>query len=172
MPCRAENLVLDAIFALKSSAISMSSYSPKPMLQSRDFSDSEPHTAPTQSKTRHRPVQQATNGSPHPRVLNPGPLPLGPGIETRHTHRSLKASDVPRFWLGRSVARRLLGLAIHRKDGNDIPHRRERYPLLAVRSRTSTAESFPNQNEQRESHVHPADLVLAAGEVLSVRERR
>ena len=30
-------------------------------------------------------AQAATNGSPHPRVLNPGPLPLGPGIETRHT---------------------------------------------------------------------------------------
>ena len=39
-------------------------------------------------------AQEATNGSPHPRVLNPGPLPLGPGIETRHTRRRRKAADV------------------------------------------------------------------------------
>jgi len=53
--------------------------------------------------------------------LNPGPLPLGPGIETRPTDRSQKAADMPRFWLGRSVAGRLL-IRNHRKSGG------ERYP--------------------------------------------
>ena len=56
-----------------------------------------------------------------PSVLNPGPLPLGPGIETRPTDRSQKAADMPRFWLGRSVAGRLL-IRNHRKSGG------ERYP--------------------------------------------
>jgi hypothetical protein len=37
------------------------------------------------------PAQTATNGSRIlPRVLNPGPLPLGPGIETRHPNHSQK----------------------------------------------------------------------------------
>jgi len=56
-----------------------------------------------------------------PSVLNPGPLPLGPGIETRPTDRSQKAADMPRFWLGRSVAGRLL-IRNQRKSGG------ERYP--------------------------------------------
>jgi hypothetical protein len=49
-----------------------------------------------QGKRPHHPkpdaasAQAATNGSHHPRVLNPGPLSLGPGIETRHTNRSKK----------------------------------------------------------------------------------
>ena len=132
----------------------------------------EPRKRPHNPQPDAARAQAATNGSPHPRVLNPGPLPLGPGIETRHANRTQKAADVPRFWLGRSAARRLLGLATNAKAGKDTTRRTTRLTLLAVRSRTSTAESFPNQNEQRESHVHPADLVLAAGEVLSVRERR
>jgi hypothetical protein len=100
-------------------------------------------------------TQAATNGSPHPRVLNPGPLPLGPGIETRHTHRSLKASDVPRFWLGRSVARRLLGLAPTAKAGNNATRRRTRLTLLAVRSRTSTAERFPTKTNREKATFTP-----------------
>ena len=103
-------------------------------------------------------AQAATIGSPHPRVLNPGPLPLGPGIETRHAHRSLKAADVPRFWLGRSVARRLLGLATTAKAGKDAPRRTTKLTLLAVRSRTSTAESFSTQTKERK-HVQPVGLV-------------
>ena len=78
-------------------------------------------------------AQAATNRSHHLRVLNPGPLPLGPGIETRHAHRSLKAADVPRFWLGRSVARRLLGLATTATAGKDATRRAKKLTLLAVR---------------------------------------
>ena len=114
-----------------------------------------------QGKRRHNPnpdaarAQAATNGSPHPRVLHPGPLPRGPGIETRHTHRSLKASDVPRFWLGRSVARWLLGLAPTAKAGNNATRRRTRLTLLAVRLRTSTAERFPTKTNREKATFTP-----------------
>ena len=118
-----------------------------------------------QGKRRHNPkpdaarAQAATNGSPHPRVLNPGPLPLGPGIETRHTNRSQKAADVPRFWLGRSAARRLLGLAPTAKAGKDATRRSNKTYVACGAVTNEHSGKFPNQNKQRESHVHPADLV-------------
>jgi len=56
---------------------------------------------------------------------SPAPFPLGPGIETRHTHCSRKAADVRRFWLGRSAARRLLGLATRERVGKKIVHQSE-----------------------------------------------
>ena len=128
-----------------------------------------------QGNRRHNPksdaarAQAATNGSPHPRVLNPGPLPLGPGIETRHTHRSRKAADVPRFWLGRSAARRLLGLATTAKAGKDAPPPNNKTDGACGTVTNEHSGKVSNQNEQRESQVQPADLVLADGEVFSVR---
>ena len=88
LPCRAGNLVPDAIFTLKLRAITMSSYSPKPMLQSRDFRASEPtrhprNPRPDTAQCSRRPTEAAFL----PRVLNPAPLfLLGAGIETRHTN--------------------------------------------------------------------------------------
>jgi hypothetical protein len=55
---------------------------------------------------------------------------------------------VTRFWLGRSGARRLLGLAIHGKTGKDILQLRERHSLLAGNFLTGKAEVFPNQKKE------------------------
>jgi hypothetical protein len=54
---------------------------------------------PTDATRAQAATNRRSRGRQHliPRVLNPGPLPLGPGIETRHTTRSPKATDVTRF---------------------------------------------------------------------------
>jgi hypothetical protein len=87
--------------------------------------------------------------------LNPGPLPLGPGIETQHTNRSPKAADVTRFWLGRSVARRLLGLTTTEKAGRDIIQRRNRRPLLAGNFLNGKAEIFQKKRYRGKTSLNP-----------------
>ena len=80
---------------------------------------------------RYRPAQTATNGSRIlPRVLNPAPFSFWAGVETRHTNRSQKAGDVPRFWLGRSVARRLPGHATTTEAERAIPAEAKNFRCL------------------------------------------
>jgi len=58
--------------------------------------------------------------------LNPGPSSFWAGDRNAaHQPQQKKAADVTRFWLGRSVARRLLGLATRERVGKHIPHRRK-----------------------------------------------
>ena len=61
-----------------------------------------------------------------------------------------KAADVTRFWLGRSGARRLLGLAIRGRAGENILHRRERHPLLAENLLTGKAAKSSNKKNRKE----------------------
>jgi hypothetical protein len=76
---------------------------------------------------RQRTAPTATNGSRHPfpRVLNPGPSSSRAGDRNAAHHRSPKAADVTRFWLGRSGARRLLILQLPQRPRIANPHRSE-----------------------------------------------
>jgi len=58
-----------------------------------------------------------------------------------------KAADVTRFWLGRSGARRLLGLAIHGRAGKDIPHRRKQTPVACEAFPCEQTGKFSNKKQ-------------------------
>jgi hypothetical protein len=55
-----------------------------------------------------------------------------------------------RFWLGRSVAGRLLGLATTKKARKEIVRRSERLPLLAENVHKGKRESFSKTKRQAE----------------------
>ena len=96
-------------------------------------------------------AQVATNGSHHPPRFEPRPLPLWPGIETRHTNRSKEAADVPRFWLGRSGARRLLIPQPPQEPEKKLSTEEDKHPMLAGRSRTSETERFPTKTNKEKA---------------------
>jgi hypothetical protein len=83
--------------------------------------------------------------------FEPRPLSFWPGIETRHTNRSQKAGNVTRFWLGRSVARCLLGSRSHRKS-RGVQFAPEQLHSLAWKERPSskTDKFYPN-SERRDA---------------------
>jgi hypothetical protein len=81
-----------------------------------------------------------------PSVLNPGPLPLGPGIETRPTDRSQKkqptchASGWAEAWRGGCSS------ATTGKAAENGIHRRKTPSLLAVRVHTGYRKSYLPKN--------------------------
>ena len=88
----------------------------------------------------------ATNGSPPSCVLNPAPASFRGRDRNAANQPQLKATGVTRFWLGRSVARWLLGLAT---TGKAVTQRRNRRPLLAGNRRPRKAECFPKKQRQK-----------------------
>jgi hypothetical protein len=60
---------------------------------------------------------------------------------------------VTRFWLGRSVARRLLGVATTEKAGKDIIQRRNRRPLLAENFLNAKRRIFHKRTEGKRRSI-------------------
>src|SRR5208282_5036450 len=97
-------------------------------------------------------AQAATNGSPHPRVLNPAPLFLLGAGSRRGTRTSEKSRrrDASTWRGGCSV------FTVTPRAGIDIARRRERHPLLAGRFLTGKAKGF--QQKQKGKIISIADL--------------
>ena len=103
---------------------------------------------PAQPETQRRPHHAATNGSLISRVLIRPPFLLGPDSRRGTLPAAEKATDVTRFWLGRSAAQWLL-ISQPRRGRESDAHGREQTSAACGRVLTDKRKSFPSKKRNQ-----------------------